>query len=65
MMCYTEIGDVRGDDRMNSLSFFAEFSGNNLWDRVQKLLDKTLKRNRLITHDNIWTSFKKLFGGKI
>jgi len=64
MICYTEIGDVRDRDRMNSLSFFSEFSGNNLWERLDNLLDKTLKKNRLITHDDIWLSFKKLFGGR-
>jgi sporulation protein YhbH len=64
MMCYTEIGDRREDDRMNSLSFFSEYSDNNLWSRLTNLLDNTLKRNRLVTHDNIWSSFKKLFGGK-
>ncbi len=64
MMCYTEIGELRNHDRMNSLSFFSEFSDNNLWDRLQNLLDKNFKRNRLVTHDNIWSSFKKLFGVK-
>ena len=64
MICYTEIGDNRERDRLNSLSFFSEFSGNSLWERLDNLLDKTLKKNRLITHDDIWLSFKKLFGGK-
>jgi len=64
MMCYTEIGEEPDHDRRNSLSFFSEFSENNLWDRVQKLLDKTFKRNRLVNHDSIWKSFKRLFGGQ-
>ena len=64
MMCYTEIGDNRDQDRVNSLSFFSDFSDNNLWDRLNNLLDKTFKRNRLTNHDSIWKSFKKLFGGK-
>tara|TARA_R100001480_G_scaffold152987_2_gene155597 strand:+ start:572 stop:1768 length:1197 start_codon:yes stop_codon:yes gene_type:complete len=64
MMCYTEIGELQDHERINSLSFFAEFSENNLWNRIESIMDKRLKRNRLVTHDNIWTSFKKLFGGK-
>jgi sporulation protein YhbH len=64
MMCYTEIGEEPDHDRRNSLSFFSEFSENNLWDRVQKLLDKSFKRNRLVNHDSIWKSFKRLFGGQ-
>ena len=63
MICYTEIGENK--DRINSLSFFSDFAGNNLWDKIDKLLDSTLKRNRLVTHNNIWTSFKRLFGGRI
>ena len=64
MMCYTEIGELQDHSRMNSLSFFAEFSENSLWNRIETIMDKSLKRNRLITHDNIWESFKRLFGGK-
>jgi uncharacterized sporulation protein YeaH/YhbH (DUF444 family) len=65
MMCYTEIGEAPDSRRLNSLSFFAEFSENSLWNRVETIMDKTFKRNRLVTHDNIWTSFKRLFGGKV
>jgi uncharacterized sporulation protein YeaH/YhbH (DUF444 family) len=65
MMCYTEIGEAPDSRRLNSLSFFAEFSENNLWSRVETIMDKTFKRNRLVTHDNIWTSFKRLFGGRV
>ena len=65
MMCYTEIGEAPDAKRLNSLSFFAEFSENSLWNRVETIMDKTFKRNRLVTHDNIWTSFKRLFGGKV
>ena len=64
MMCYTEIGELQDHSRINSLSFFAEFSENSLWNRIETIMDKSLKRNRLITHDNIWESFKRLFGGK-
>jgi sporulation protein YhbH len=64
MMCYTEIGEGNDNSRINSLSFFAEFSENSLWNRIETLTDKRLKKNRLITHDNIWSSFKRLFGGK-
>jgi len=63
MMCYTEIGDYQGG-RGSSLSFFSDYGDNILWDRVLKLVDNSFKRNRLTAHDDIWTSFKKLFGGK-
>jgi uncharacterized sporulation protein YeaH/YhbH (DUF444 family) len=63
MMCYTEIGEPM-DDRTNSLSFFAEFSENSLWNRVATIQDSNFKQVRLVTHDDIWKSFKRLFGGK-
>ena len=63
MMCYTEIGEAP-ESRINSLSFFAEFSENNLWNRLNKFESPNFKRIRLVTHDDIWRSFKKLFGGK-
>jgi sporulation protein YhbH len=64
MMCYTEIGELKEYDRLNSISFFSDYDSRTLWKDIKPLLDKNLKRNRLITHDNIWSSFKKLFGGK-
>ena len=63
MMCYTEIGEPM-DDRTNSLSFFTEFSENSLWNRVATIQDSNFKQVRLVTHDDIWKSFKRLFGGK-
>jgi len=62
MMCYTEIGEQQ-TDRMNSLSFFSEYSENSLWNRVASIQDSTFKQVRLVTHDDIWKSFKRLFGG--
>lgn len=63
MMCYTEIGEPY-KERANSLSFFAEFNDNNLWSQVSTIEDPSFKKVRLVTHDDIWKSFKKLFGGK-
>ncbi len=63
MICYIEIGEAM-QDRVNSLSFFAEFSENSLWNSVAHIQDANFKQVRLITHDDIWKSFKRLFGGK-
>ncbi len=62
MMCYTEIGP-RPHQQRDALSLFVDFSSNDLWARVAALEDRTLKKVRLITHDDIWKSFKLLFGG--
>ena len=63
MMCYTEIGpDVHRTG--NSLSFFNSFTGDGLWEKIVPLSDRNLKRIRLATHNDIWKSFKKMFGGK-
>jgi hypothetical protein len=62
MICYTEIGDPI-QERANSLSFFAEFSDTNLWNRIISIEDNSFKKVRLKTHKDIWQSFKKLFGG--
>jgi sporulation protein YhbH len=62
MMCYTEIGDLR---KYQHASFFQNYDAVNLlWDLVNPLEDNTFKKVRLGTHDDIWKSFKKLFGGK-
>jgi sporulation protein YhbH len=64
MICYTEIGNPKDFGR-DSLSFFNAFQGDGLWEKVIKLQDKNFKQVRLTTHDDIWKSFKKLFGGRI
>ena len=64
MMCYTEIGENREYNRASSLSFFSDYSEESLWNRIEPVVDKTFRKVRLITHDNIWSSFKRLFGGK-
>ena len=62
MMCYTEIGDLR---KYEHGSFFQTFGAIELlWDLVTPLEDKSFKKVRLGTHDDIWKAFKKLFGGK-
>ena len=61
VMCYTEIGK-RND------SGYSLFSNNvpekKLWDWTRIIEDNTFKRVRLEEHKNIWTAFKKLFGGR-
>tara|TARA_R110000824_G_scaffold132936_4_gene295576 strand:+ start:1343 stop:2539 length:1197 start_codon:yes stop_codon:yes gene_type:complete len=64
MICYTEIGNPKDSGR-DSLSFFNAFQGDGLWEKVIKLQDKNFKQVRLTTHDDIWKSFKKLFGGRL
>ena len=64
MICYTEIGEMR-KDRANSLSFFSDYSKDSLWNRIGLIEDPSLKKVRLVTHSDIWVSFKKLFGGKL
>ena len=62
MMCYTEIGEISKYEHGN---FFQTFgSVELLWDKVTPLEDKSFKKVRLGTHNDIWKSFKKLFGGK-
>jgi hypothetical protein len=64
MICYTEIGENR-EERMNSLSFFSGYSKDSLWNRIGLMENPSLQKVRLVTHDDIWKSFKKLFGGKL
>jgi uncharacterized protein len=63
MMCYTEIGEKRDLHRHGSLSFFSDYE-SGLWDELKSISDKNLRRTRIITHSDIWSSFKRLFGGK-
>ena len=63
LICYTEIGEERS--HRDSLSFFASFTGEGLWDKIKPLEDKHFKKVRLVTHKDIWESFRKLFGGII
>jgi hypothetical protein len=63
MVCYTEIGPEKDLSR-DSLSFFSTFAGDGLWEKVFRLVGKNFKKVRLSTHDDIWKSFKKLFGGR-
>jgi hypothetical protein len=63
LMCYTEIG------KLNNYDEYRLFSGGSpekrLWDWTKLIEDKMFKRVRLVEHKDIWSSFKKLFGGKI
>ena len=61
MMCYTEIGEVRG---VNDSFLFSGKVEKKLWDWLKLIEDKNFKRIRIQTHDDIWVSFKKMFGGK-
>ena len=62
LIAYTEIG------KLNNYSEFALFGGGTtekrLWDWTKLVETKNFKRLRLEKHDDIWPSFKKLFGGK-
>ena len=62
VMCYTEIGEMR------HTSDYSLFSGNKvekrLWDWTKLAEDKNFKRIRLAKSKDIWTAFKKLFGGR-
>ena len=62
MICYTEIGELNKYDRLAVLQGFE--TSKTLWDWVTPLEDRGFKKTRLETHDDIWKSFKRLFGGK-
>ena len=63
LMCYTEIG------KLHDYSQYSLFAGGSpekrLWDWTKLIEDKAFKRVRLVEHKDIWSSFKKLFGGKL
>jgi len=61
LICYTEIGEERSN--RDSLSFFASFTGEGLWEKIKPLEDKNFKKVRLVSYKDIWKSFRKLFGG--
>ena len=61
LICYTEIG--KENVVKDSISFFSNFTGGGLWNEVSSIEDNNFKKIRLITHNDIWKSFKKLFGG--
>jgi sporulation protein YhbH len=63
MMCYTEIGNLRAYGDPSNL-FYGLDSQKKLWDWVSMVEDDTLKKIRLASHDDIWKSFKRLFGAK-
>jgi len=60
MMCYTEIGEMRG---VSDAYLFSGKAEKKLWDWLKLIEDKDFKRIRIVNHKDIWASFKKLFGG--
>tara|TARA_R100000808_G_C2144437_1_gene152212 strand:+ start:1056 stop:2246 length:1191 start_codon:yes stop_codon:yes gene_type:complete len=63
MMCYTEIGDFRPYEDSSGI-FYGIEPQKKLWDWVSMVEDSTLKKVRLANHNDIWKSFKRLFGAK-
>jgi len=61
MMCYTEIGEIRAFSRN---LFYELETEKRLWDWVDLVVDNSFKKIRLTNHNDIWSSFKKLFGAK-
>ena len=62
IMCYTEIGKLHN---YNEYSLFAGgTTEKRLWDWTKLIEDKSFKRIRLQESNDIWPSFRKLFGGK-
>ena len=62
IMCYTEIGNLVN---YREYSLFSEGAGEKrLWDWVTLIEDKLIKCIRLKESSDIWTAFKKLFGGR-
>jgi sporulation protein YhbH len=62
IMCYTEIGKLH-DYREYSL-FAGGTPDKKLWDWTKIIEDKNFKRIRLEDNSDIWSSFRKLFGGR-
>jgi len=62
VMCYTEIGQA------HHYREYSLFSGHTpekkLWDWTKLIEDKEFKRIRLEENKDIWSAFKKLFGGR-
>ena len=63
VMCYTEIGQLHNYQEYNLFS--GTTPDKRLWDWTKIIEDTNFKRIRLEEHKDIWTSFKKLFGGRI
>tara|TARA_R110002126_G_scaffold131714_2_gene275599 strand:+ start:2909 stop:4102 length:1194 start_codon:yes stop_codon:yes gene_type:complete len=63
VMCYTEIGKMFN---YQEFTLYAAASGEKrLWDLTNSLEDKNFKRIRLEKSKDIWSAFKKLFGGRL
>ena len=62
IMCYAEIGKLM-DDRKYSL-FAGGSPDKKLWDWAKLAEGKHFKRIRLENSNDIWPSFRKLFGGR-
>ena len=63
VMCYTEIGTSRYPSEYRL--FDGGTTEKRLWDWTKLIEDKNFKRIKINQSDDIWPSFKKLFGGRI
>ena len=62
IMCYTEVGPLAA---YSEYALFSKgFGEKRLWDWMDHLEDKLLKKVRLQESKDIWPAFKRLFGGK-
>lgn len=72
MVIYTEINEKRVhpeeegvfDWNMPSFSAWKEANGDSIWTLSAKLIDKKFKRLLLTKADQIWDTFKQIFGAK-
>ena len=62
VMCYTEIGTSRYPSEYRL--FDGGTTEKRLWDWTKLIEDKNFKRIKINQSDDIWPSFKKLFGGR-
>ncbi|HCT54473.1 MAG TPA: sporulation protein YhbH [Balneola sp.] len=62
VMCYTEIGTSSYPSEYRL--FDGGTTEKRLWDWTKLIEDKNFKRIKINQSDDIWPSFKKLFGGR-
>jgi sporulation protein YhbH len=63
VMCYTEIGNSAYPNEYRL--FNGGTTEKRLWDWTKLIEDKNFKRIKINKNEDIWPSFKKLFGGRV
>ena len=63
MIAYTEIGKLHTHSEYSLFSAAGKVE-KKLWDWTKLIENKNFKRIRIEQHQDIWPSFRKLFGGK-